>query len=435
MAKKQIYTIENSWIDWTQFILIALLAPFFLFPSMKYAWILFIVPLIWIWRCIITKKFFERSVLDWAIFILAVQVFTTCLIVPDLAFSLPKITGVLFGIVFFYSIIALLKTERLIKAGIVLFLGGGLVLSVIGILGMIRFNVKYLDELAKISTIIPKINFNLPGAEKGFHPNAVGGTLILIIPLFFILFFSYLRWKNKYDFTVKNKLFSIALFIGLLFTSGVLLLTQSRGSWLALILSSCILLFPIFEKKKKYILSLFLLFPIGLFLFISVYFMVVGNEKIPFSKIELMQKAGGRSQAWTVGIESIKHHPFTGIGMNRIRLNPKIGYEMAHIHNHFIHTAAELGIPGLAAYLVILIGTGIMCVQVWKRSTIGWMRMVVLGLGWGQFAQVIFGIADSIPLGAKVGVFFWMSIALIAVIHNFVMSEQFKNLQQTAHSL
>jgi hypothetical protein len=47
------------------------------------------------------------------------------------------------------------------------------------------------------------------------------------------------------------------------------------------------------------------------------------------------------------------------------------------------------------------------------------MRLIVLGLGCGQMAHFLFGLVDSIPLGAKVGIFFWLSIGLITAIYNF----------------
>ena len=60
-----------------------------------------------------------------------------------------------------------------------------------------------------------------------------------------------------------------------------------------------------------------------------------------------------------------------------------------------------------------------MCVEVWRKGKDEFMRMSVLGLGAGQFAHVIFGLGDSIPLGAKVGFVFWVSLALITAIYNY----------------
>lgn len=407
--------IKNSWIDWAQLLLIGLLAPFFLFPSLKYVWVLLIVPSIWICRWIIKRNFFERSILDWAIFILTIQVFATCLIVPDLAFSLPKIAGVLLGIAFFYSIIALLKTKKLIRAGILLFLGGGLIFSIISIFGMIRLNTKYLDKLFKISTLIPKINFNLPGAEEGFHPNAVGGTLILIIPLYLTLIFIYIRRKKQNYLVYKNRLFLIFVLLGLLVTSSVLVLTQSRGSLIGLLIS-CLILFTPVKKGKKW----------GLILIsfsVAAYLLLLGFDKISFSAKEVKNSMLSRMELWSIAEETINEYPFFGIGMNRIRQIHSVDYKTAHAHNHLIHTGAELGIPGLIAYLAILVGAGFMCFEMWRKSNVRWIRMTALGLGCGQLAHFIFGMADSIALGAKVGIFFWFSLSLIAATYNYMINK------------
>lgn len=413
MAKEQIIKLKNSWIDWAQFILIGLLAPFFLFPSIKYSWIFLLVPAIWILRWIIKRNFIERTTLDWPILLLSFQVFVSCLIVPDVAFSLPKIAGVLFGIAFFYSVTALLNTKKLIRAGIIIFLGGGLALSVIGILGMIRLSTKYLDKLFKIATLIPKINFNLPGAEKGFHHNALGGTLIFIIPLYLILIFSYFRRKKQNYLINKNRLFYIFLFSGLSIIIGVLILTQSRSSWIGLLLSCLIFLSPV-PKGKKWGIILISLFVAG-------YLLLLGFDKIPLGAKEVKGSMTFRMELWRVATETINEYPASGIGMNQIRQLPSVGYERSHVHNHLLHTAAEIGIPGLIAYMAILIGAGFMCFKIWRESNTGWMRMTALGLGCGQLAHFIFGSVDSIPLGAKVGIFFWISLGLINAIYNFTI--------------
>ena len=405
--------IKENWIDWVQVGVVGVLAPFFLFPSMKYVWILCVVPGIWIWRWIYKRKLVERTVLDLGILILVIQVFTTCLVVPDVTFSLGKIAGVVFGIALFYAVVALLKTEKLIKAGIILFIIGGFIFSCIGILGMIRYSGKYLDELFKISTLIPKLNFKLPGAEEGFHPNAVGGILILIIPLYFILIFSCRQRKEQNPLgRIKKRPIFIPGLIGLVVMSIVLILTQSRGSWIGLIIS-CIILFMLGKKGKKWGL-------IFVFLFIFVYIMLIGFNKIPLSIEEMEGKLDLRIKTWNFAVEVIGEHPVFGIGMNQLRKDPLLHYTRAHAHNHLLHTGSELGIPGLVAYLAILMGAGFMCYEVWRKSNARWMRMVALGLGCGQLAHFIFGMADSIPLGAKVGIFFWFSLALIAAMYNFM---------------
>ena len=74
--------------------------------------------------------------------------------------------------------------------------------------------------------------------------------------------------------------------------------------------------------------------------------------------------------------------------------------------------------PGLVAYMAILIGAGYMCVKVWKKAQDDRMRMAVFGLGWGQVAHLIFGIGDSVPLGSRPSFLFWVSVAIITSIYN-----------------
>ena len=126
-----------------------------------------------------------------------------------------------------------------------------------------------------------------------------------------------------------------------------------------------------------------------------------------------------RMGLWNEGVEAVAENPWFGAGLNQFRMRPGVEYELSHAHNHLIHTAAELGIPGLVAYLAILIGAGYMCIMVWKKRKDEFMRMAVLGLGAGQVAHFLFGMGDSIPLGAKTGVLFWVSLALITGIYNY----------------
>jgi O-antigen ligase len=148
------------------------------------------------------------------------------------------------------------------------------------------------------------------------------------------------------------------------------------------------------------------------------YMAIIKTKNIESAADELGSKYLRRQQAWGVGMRVIKEHPLTGIGLNHVRMEKGIGYERAHVHNHLLHTAAELGIPGLAAFLAILCGMGFMAWKVWWLSRDGWMRMTVLGLGAGQLAHFIWGMGDTLTLGGKPGFMFWLSLALIAGVYS-----------------
>lgn len=406
-------------MKWLNLFIILLTSPFFLFPSEKYIWILCCLPIIFLVRLVKTKSLIQRTILDWAILILLCQVFFSCIIIPKISISLPKITNILFGIIVFYIIQDILKSEKFIKIGAVIFLAGSIILALIGIFGMSsKYNMKYLDFIYNTQLKIPNINFNLPGAEEGFHPNAIGGTLIIVLPIFISLLSSaFTHDKNNFLF-IKRKA-NIGFFItGLFVISSVLFLTQSRGSWIGLFIG---ILFLLIIKKKFKMLILALIF---LLLTMIVFF---SFENSSFLLQEMQGKMINRISLWSIAIDNIQTYPIFGIGMNYVRRIPSVEYETAHFHNHFLHIAAELGLPALIGFLSIIISVLFMCLKVLHHSNVLWMNAIIAGLLSGQIAHLVFGINDSIPLGAKTGIFFWISIGLIVAIYRFSTEKIGKN--------
>jgi len=398
--------------DWLQVGVLVLLSPLFLFPREKFALILLVIPLLWMVRRIIHGHFIQRTLLDIPLLIILFQVLVSSVFVAYPPYVFPKAAGLLLGIGMFYAVTGLLKTEKLLKAGIFLFLAGGSFFSLISLTGMYTFKVKHLNFLEKIKEMFPRLDFNLPGAELGFSPNAVGGILILLVPVFMALLYLYLRDERR---AVKY-----FLGIGLFIVLAVLLLTQSRGSWMGLIAAFVIFVFLSLRKRKGVLVSVIT----GL---LVVSFLLVPSVlEVDQVKLTTQQAEGTllfRVQMWDRALPRIAAHPLTGIGLNHFRYLPEVKYDVSHAHNKLIHMAVELGIPAAAAYLALLILTGYMVATLWKKSKVKWLRASVLGLGCGQLAHAIYEITDVIPLGAKVGIFFWLSLALIAAIYNFVTRE------------
>jgi hypothetical protein len=409
----------NHWFDWVQIAVLVVFSPLFIFPKPRLWWILLIIPLLWIVRKIVEKQFVVPTMVNVPVFIFLAAVLISTSRVPDFSHSLPKFAGVLFAIAFFYAIAALLKTGTLLKWAVSLFLLGGFLFSLIGLLGMPTFKVKHLDILMKIKDKIPQIDFGLPGAELGFSTNAVGGTLLLVIPLFFVMSAAAWMHKKKKEI-VPNPLAAVLLVIGLAVTGCVLLLTQSRGAWASLFISTVIIgllmIMKIMKKKKIYLIVVTGILLLAIIVGIGVYSMTHSDQLQPGIK----QAEGTllfRIQLWNLALPIVKANPMWGIGLNNFRLEPEVRYFLSSAHNQFLHIAVELGIPALIAYLAILLLMGYMCVRVWKKPAAAWMRMTALGLGWGQLAFLFFGLTDAIPPGAKVGIIFWISLALISVLY------------------
>ncbi len=396
-----------------------------------------LIPILFVWKIGIKKSLFPRTLLDWPLFLLLFQIFVSCLFVSDLFFSLPKISGVLLGILLYYSLTAVLLDEESIRLGTVVFLFGGAAFSIIGLLGIkwdydsLLFSLArllgiemdkfifYEKVIPALDSVIPRFNWNLPGAEQGFNANAIGGTLILILPLCLALVFSYFRRKDKAVRIVPGRLFGGALLLSLIVLLSVLFLTFSVISWIALVLALWIVFVT---RKGKAVTALVLVVAVCLLLFVfpsktSKMWETIRTDLDP-------EKVDFRLNWWSIAVETIKDRPFFGVGMNRMRLHPEIGYERSHVHNFFLNTAAELGIPGLLAYLALVIGSLYMCMKVHQNSNIQWMKYAALGLGCGQIAHFFFGFIDAIPLGAKVGIFFWFSLSMITVLYKFTLQNK-----------
>jgi O-antigen ligase len=417
--KKQI----NNWFDWVQLAVLVVLAPLFVFPKPQFWWVFLIIPLLLIGRILFKKQFWQKTPLDLPLLIIFAAIAVSYFKSTDISHSLPKIAGLLFGILLFYAAVALLKSEKLLKWGVAIFLAGGFIFSIIGLLGMPTFKVKHLDFLMKIKDMIPRIDFNLPGAEAGFSTNAIGGSLLLLIPLFFVLLL--LTWNRKTRQEAPYGPFSSFLLTGgLLITGSVLLLTQSRGAWggafIATIIIGLIFLFQKITSKKIIIITIIALLLVIIVAAVGINSLSHAQQLKPGMK-QVQGTLQFRIHVWNITIPVIRENPLWGVGLNNFRTVPEVRFFWSSTHNQLLHVATELGIPALIAYLSLLIIAGFMCIEIFKKSPILWLRCAALGLGWGQLAFLFFGLTDAIPPGAKVGIFFWLSLTLITAIFRFIM--------------
>jgi putative inorganic carbon (HCO3(-)) transporter len=140
---------------------------------------------------------------------------------------------------------------------------------------------------------------------------------------------------------------------------------------------------------------------------------VVGND--------IGAKVIQRQELWYYGLLAIQSFPFTGMGLNAFRhtlplLYPTVplpaGFDITHVHNHLLQAAINFGLPGLVAYLGLWLGAGYALWSVYRRSADPWLRAAALGLAAGLAAEFIYGTTDVIDFGAKLGLFFWFSLAL-----------------------
>lgn len=409
--------------EWLEVTLLAVMAPLFVFPKPDWVWLFLVFPLIWIVRWVAGRGgdgvVRVRTVIDTAVLILCIQLLLSTLRSGGMLAGLPKIVGILYGILVFYGLVRTLRTDSLIKVGIGVFILGSAALASMGLVGMSKSREPFFAKAVNfLLEKIPQKNWGLKGAELGLNPNALAGVMMLFVPLCAVLAIWGLKkgaGRHLVSQHVDLVLFSaLTLYYGL-----ILFLTQSIGSWLALVVCLWFVL-PSWKLKAAAFVPTLVFMILFLVLIPGKYNKAAGKQ----DQSLWSKKVEARYLFWNEGLEAVVERPVTGIGVNQLRMRPGFKYEYSHAHNQMLHTAAELGIPGLVAYLAIIMGTGYMCLEIWRKAPAGWMRAAAQGLGAGQLTHFVFGLGDAIPLGTKPGIFFWVSLALIASIYNYSVNNK-----------
>ncbi|MHA1755436.1 MAG: hypothetical protein ACTSVV_01615, partial [Promethearchaeota archaeon] len=152
--------------------IVILLSPIFLFPKIVLVWLFLIVPLLWIVKCKKERYFIQCNIINLAILVLLIQVLISCSHINDLPFSLPKISGFLFGTFIFFCLTDLLDSKEIIRRSIIVLIGGFFFFIIISFLGMKFIRDPFLSQsyslierlLAPFREVTPIINFHLQGA-------------------------------------------------------------------------------------------------------------------------------------------------------------------------------------------------------------------------------------------------------------------------------
>jgi putative inorganic carbon (HCO3(-)) transporter len=269
---------------------------------------------------------------------------------------------------------------------------------------------------------LPRVIRGLPGAEDGFQPNSVGGALVFFVPLQLMSLAACRAGEqtDRMSAWLSRRQHCAAQLILLAFTGGILLLTQSRGAWFGLAVGLLALLAWHSPRSRRWL---------GLLLVAAAAVIVAAGARNLWELASqhtgpgLEIQFGGRVELWSTALHGIEEFPITGMGMNAFRkLMPVLypaylnsaDYDVAHPHNQLLMAALDLGLPGLIAYLALWLGAARMLVQAGRLSPDRWLRDVSAGLGAGLIAHFIFGITDTISLGAKLGIIFWFVLALAA---------------------
>lgn len=126
------------------------------------------------------------------------------------------------------------------------------------------------------------------------------------------------------------------------------------------------------------------------------------------------RSVSARWPMWEEAAGLLRSHPATGVGLDmaRYRLGSRDGSE-AHVHNFMLQTLLDVGGIGWLALLALFAVLVRGMVRCWSnadsdRARIGWAAALTM------VAFHVFGVADSVSLGAKVGILYWVTFGVLA---------------------
>ena len=166
-------------------------------------------------------------------------------------------------------------------------------------------------------------------------------------------FFSFFYYKKKY--------IKILLACYTIINLMLVFFTQSRGSFLAILLT-IILIFTILDWKKGLITAILILsFIIPLIKYSDKIRVISRIESSITSKEKIKKEA--RYPIFMEGIEKVKEFSLLGEGFYKYQNSNIKSYHVTHYHNNFIETAVTQGSLTLIAYIIFLINLFISMVK------------------------------------------------------------------------
>ena len=440
----------TTWVAEHELWLLGLAVPALMFPEMLPRTVvvagLLLILLLWLVRWVARGYVTVHTPMDIPILGLVIMLPVSLYASVNPQLSFPKLTGIILGVATFYAIVNTVRTrgDIWLITGLLLLAGVGVsVLSLVGTEWAAKFPTlgsiyKHLPQLIRGVT-------RSPGG--GFHPNEVGGTLILFIPLALSLLLAAVRTSASQstsdalppssgvsghkDTTVRSRwFFMVSLSLILLITVFTFILTQSRSAFLGL----SVALIVLSALKNRWLRLIFILAvaaSIALLWHFGIegvghFLLDVGEETVAVGTLTF----AGRMEVWQRAIYMIQDFPYTGIGLNTFDLVANVMYpffligpeaRVIHAHNNFLQVGVDLGIPGLVAYLSLLTAFALMAWRIYRYSNDRLLQALAVGLLGGMLAHQMYGLTDAITLGAKPGIVLWAMMGLVAAIYARVL--------------
>ena len=269
--------------------------------------------------------------------------------------------------------------------------------TLVSIVGIIKGGV--IDS----STVDLSMFADMPGRVSVFLGNAnmLGAYLVLIFPL--------VLGQMKVS---RRKISKLMYFIAGGFIVACTVLTGSRGAWIGLIVST--LLFYLIYNFRNIWAVLFVGATIPLwYTLLPSYIVERFTSSFTMSDSSVLTRIQIWKDVWPMAFDNF----FTGIGVGehtfRIVLKNYSASSVAHAHSLLLQILVEIGIVGLALFVLITFMFSQKCfVEIKQNKRNSKSRtMIISGLS-AISGALVMGLADNIWYNYRVFMTFWIIVAI-----------------------
>jgi O-antigen ligase len=281
------------------------------------------------------------------------------------------------------------------------------------------FGTKWMGKFPGLYFILERLPTPLigvfEGAESGFSPNQLAGTLLYVLPFAAMLLVAELTTHHRARVWLPLACASLAMTL-------VFVASQSRAGFIGLTVSAVLLLLSP-SRWGRWLLAFTAILVLLLLLSLPVPELLARIDSgTRFDAVAGGVNMAGRLEIWQRAVYGIQDFPLTGMGLGTFRkLGPLLypiftipaTFDIAHAHNFFLQTGLDFGLPGLVAVLAIYLLCVVQAVLLWSTRPFEGSQYWSLGLLGALLGQAVYSIADTIAMGAKTNLFAWFLFALL----------------------
>lgn len=247
--------------------------------------------------------------------------------------------------------------------------------------------------------------------SETINANVLAGALLLVIPLYTAIILQsciLLPWQLT---ATLRCLWPLMI--------GVLVITQSRGAWLAASLALVVVVLLYYSRSLWYT-------PVVLLLFLgSIAWFAPRQLLESIVASSALGGLDGRIEIWERALYALHDFPFTGIGIGTFSKIIPLLYpyfiwmpdqEIPHAHNLFLQIGVDLGLVGLVGQIALWLTILGMIFALLRHREDTPTRTLAIGASGSLLAMFLHGMVDAVTWGNKLAFLPWWLYALITLL-------------------